>query len=141
MQIVVHMIYFLHMDAPSEGGWTLMALIFTLVLVVITLTGSLWVMYHLNTNMMPAMQDMEGMEVNGPTTPAPAGGKHPLPGEAGGDVHMDHVGSRPIADHGVAAEPHDGGTVVDSLDPSKNGVAAPAPSGGAMHMDHDGSMK
>ena len=53
MQIFVHMIYFLHMNARSEGGWTLMALIFTLVLVVIALTGSLWVMYHLNANMMP----------------------------------------------------------------------------------------
>jgi cytochrome o ubiquinol oxidase subunit IV len=54
VQIVVHMIYFLHMNARSEGGWTLLALIFTLVLVVITLSGSLWVMYHLNENMMPA---------------------------------------------------------------------------------------
>jgi cytochrome o ubiquinol oxidase operon protein cyoD len=53
MQIFVHMIYFLHMNARSQGGWTLMALIFTLVLVVIALTGSLWVMYHLNANMMP----------------------------------------------------------------------------------------
>ncbi len=53
VQIVVHMIYFLHMTPSSEGGWTLMALIFTVVMVVITLTGSLWVMYHLNTNMMP----------------------------------------------------------------------------------------
>ena len=53
VQIVVHMIYFLHMNASSEGGWTLMALIFTLVMVVIALIGSLWVMYHLNTNMMP----------------------------------------------------------------------------------------
>ncbi len=54
-QIVVHMIYFLHMDRKSEGGWTLMALIFTIVVVVIALAGSLWVMYHLNTNMMPSM--------------------------------------------------------------------------------------
>jgi cytochrome o ubiquinol oxidase operon protein cyoD len=53
VQIVVHMVYFLHMTPSSEGGWTLMALIFTVVMVVITLTGSLWVMYHLNTNMMP----------------------------------------------------------------------------------------
>ena len=29
------------------------ALIFTAVLVVIVLSGSLWVMYHLNANMMP----------------------------------------------------------------------------------------
>jgi cytochrome o ubiquinol oxidase subunit IV len=52
-QIVVHMIYFLHMNAKSEEGWTLVALVFTLILVVITLTGSLWIMYHLNSNMMP----------------------------------------------------------------------------------------
>src|SRR6202048_5319594 len=52
-QIVVHMIFFLHMSAKSENGWTMLALIFTLVIVGITLTGSLWVMYHLNVNMMP----------------------------------------------------------------------------------------
>jgi len=54
VQMVVHMIYFLHMNARSEGGWNLLALIFTLVLVVITLAGSLWVMMHLDANMMPA---------------------------------------------------------------------------------------
>jgi len=53
VQIMVHMIFFLHMSPSSEGGWTMMALIFTLVMVLITLAGSLWVMYHLNTNMMP----------------------------------------------------------------------------------------
>ena len=57
VQIVVHMIYFLHMNTTSEGGWTMMALIFTIVMVVIALTGSLWVMHHLNVNMMP-MHDM-----------------------------------------------------------------------------------
>lgn len=61
VQIVVHMIYFLHMNGKSEGGWTLLALLFTLVLVVITLSGSLWVMYHLNNNMMPSMHDMRNM--------------------------------------------------------------------------------
>ena len=55
------MIYFLHMNAHSEGGWTMMALIFTVVLVVIALAGSLWVMYHLNTNMMPMPHDMSEM--------------------------------------------------------------------------------
>ncbi len=53
IQIVVHMVYFLHMSPSSEGGWTLMALIFTVVMVTITLTGSLWIMYHLTSNMMP----------------------------------------------------------------------------------------
>jgi cytochrome o ubiquinol oxidase operon protein cyoD len=53
VQIVVHMIYFLHMNTKSEGGWTFLALGFTLTLVVITLVGSIWVMYHLDQNMMP----------------------------------------------------------------------------------------
>lgn len=61
IQIVVHMIYFLHMNTRSEGGWTLMALIFTVVIVVIALSGSLWVMYHMNQNMMPDMEAMGGM--------------------------------------------------------------------------------
>ena len=52
-QILVHMIYFLHMNTKSEGGWTMMAAIFTIIIIVIALSGSLWVMYHLNTNMMP----------------------------------------------------------------------------------------
>ena len=55
VQIVVHMVYFLHMNFHSEGGWNMLALIFTLVLVFITLAGSLWVMYNLNVNMMPGM--------------------------------------------------------------------------------------
>ena len=58
VQIVVHMVYFLHMNPKSEGGWTLLALIFTLVLVVIAISGSIWVMYHLNHNMMPGMDVM-----------------------------------------------------------------------------------
>ena len=53
VQIVVHMIYFLHMNTKSEGGWTFMALAFTLTLVVVTLVGSIWVMYHMDQNMMP----------------------------------------------------------------------------------------
>jgi cytochrome o ubiquinol oxidase operon protein cyoD len=59
IQVVVHMVYFLHMNRRSEGGWTMMALLFTLLLVGIVLSGSLWVMHHLDTNMMPmSAQDM-----------------------------------------------------------------------------------
>ncbi|HAC00307.1 cytochrome o ubiquinol oxidase subunit IV [Brevundimonas naejangsanensis] len=60
VQIVVHMIFFLHMNHRSEGGWNMLALIFTLVIVVIAVAGSVWVMYHLNTNMMP-VHDMQVM--------------------------------------------------------------------------------
>jgi len=59
VQIVVHMVYFLHMNTKSEGGWSMLALIFTVMLVFIMLSGSLWVMYHLNHNMMPGMMSEE----------------------------------------------------------------------------------
>ncbi|GGI20738.1 cytochrome o ubiquinol oxidase subunit IV [Oxalicibacterium faecigallinarum] len=55
VQIVVHMVYFLHMNGKVEGGWSMLALIFTVVVVIIMLAGSIWVMYHLNHNMMPGM--------------------------------------------------------------------------------------
>ena len=53
VQIIVHMVYFLHMTPKAEGGWSLTSLVFTIIVVVIMLAGSLWVMHHLNTNMMP----------------------------------------------------------------------------------------
>mgnify|MGYP001209422892 CR=1 FL=1 len=59
VQIAVHMVFFLHLDTRSEGGWNLLALLFTAVLVLILLVGSLWVMYHLDHHLMP------------PLTPAP----------------------------------------------------------------------
>jgi cytochrome o ubiquinol oxidase operon protein cyoD len=55
VQVVVHMVYFLHMSGKAEGGWSILATMFTLVLLVIVLAGSIWVMYHMNVNMMPAM--------------------------------------------------------------------------------------
>lgn len=62
VQILVHMVYFLHMNTRSEGGWNMLALIFTGVLVVIALSGSLWVMYHMDANMMPvSAHDMRNM--------------------------------------------------------------------------------
>ena len=53
VQIVVHMVFFLHMSPKAEGGWSITSLTFTIIIVVIMLAGSLWVMHHLNTNMMP----------------------------------------------------------------------------------------
>ncbi len=66
VQILVHMVYFLHMNGRAEGGWSMLALIFTVMLVAIMLSGSIWVMYHLDHNMMPGMgpnatQRMSGM--------------------------------------------------------------------------------
>ncbi len=62
-QILVHMIFFLHMTPKAEGGWILLSTVFTIIFVVVTLAGSLWIVFHLNRNMMPTMEGMPGMEV------------------------------------------------------------------------------
>ena len=54
-QIIVHMIYFLHMNLRSEAGWTMISLVFTIVVLVIAVIGTIWVMYHIDANMMLGM--------------------------------------------------------------------------------------
>ncbi|HWV08378.1 MAG TPA: cytochrome o ubiquinol oxidase subunit IV [Pseudomonas sp.] len=56
VQILVHVIYFLHLDTRSEGGWNMLSFVFTIVLVVIVLGASIWVMYNENSLMMPMSQ-------------------------------------------------------------------------------------
>lgn len=53
IQIFVQLVYFLHMNRKSDGGWNMVAFLFTLVIILILVIGSLWIMYHLNHNVMP----------------------------------------------------------------------------------------
>jgi len=75
VQIVVHMVYFLHMNGKVEGGWTLLSTIFTVVFVAIAIAGTLWVMFHMNANMMPSHTDLPAVEQ--PASPAAAGTQAP----------------------------------------------------------------
>ena len=52
-QIIVHTVFFLHVNTRTEGGWTLVALVFTAIMILIVICGSLWIMFHLHGNMMP----------------------------------------------------------------------------------------
>ncbi|QCR36907.1 cytochrome o ubiquinol oxidase subunit IV [Nissabacter sp. SGAir0207] len=52
IQIVVHLVYFLHMNTSSEERWNLVAFLFTAMIILIVVVGSLWIMYNLNLNMM-----------------------------------------------------------------------------------------
>jgi cytochrome o ubiquinol oxidase operon protein cyoD len=54
-QIVVHIVYFLHVDRSEEQRWNLMALVFTGIVLCIILGGSIWIMHNLYINMMPGM--------------------------------------------------------------------------------------
>nr|WP_244668529.1 hypothetical protein [Candidatus Liberibacter africanus] len=49
------------MNTKLEDGWNVMAMIFTIIIVAICFIGSIWVMYHLNSNMMPMGDDMRSI--------------------------------------------------------------------------------
>lgn len=75
VQIVVHIVFFLHLDTRSEGGWNMLAFIFTVVLVVIVLGASIWVMYEENRNMMSMPMAAPGS----PGTSMPGAATIPMP--------------------------------------------------------------
>lgn len=52
IQILVHLVCFLHMNTSSDERWNLIAFLFTLLIIGIVVIGSLWIMYNLNINMM-----------------------------------------------------------------------------------------
>ena len=52
-QMGVHLVFFLHITAGSESVNNLMALAFGLLIVMLLVFGSLWIMTHLNHNMLP----------------------------------------------------------------------------------------
>lgn len=59
VQIVVHLIYFLHMNPNSSRSWNGAAFLFTVVILLILMVGTLWVMHNMNLNMMPGMMSPE----------------------------------------------------------------------------------
>jgi cytochrome o ubiquinol oxidase operon protein cyoD len=52
LQIFVHLHYFLHLDTSSSARWNVMALLFTLLIIIIFVGGSIWIMVNLNYRMM-----------------------------------------------------------------------------------------
>jgi cytochrome o ubiquinol oxidase operon protein cyoD len=58
-QMGVHLVFFLHMTTGPDNANNVMALAFGVLIVLLLLTGSLWIMAHLNHNMMPIDQMMQ----------------------------------------------------------------------------------
>jgi cytochrome o ubiquinol oxidase subunit IV len=52
MQILVHLYYFLHLDTSSAARWNVLAMIFTVLIIVLFVGGTLWIMSSLNYRMM-----------------------------------------------------------------------------------------
>lgn len=58
-QMGVHLVFFLHIGTGSDNTNNVLALAFGLLVVTLIVSGSLWIMAHLNANMMPASAVME----------------------------------------------------------------------------------
>jgi cytochrome o ubiquinol oxidase operon protein cyoD len=58
-QMGVHLVFFLHITTGPDNVNNVMALAFGVLIVLLVITGSLWIMAHLNHNMMPMDQIME----------------------------------------------------------------------------------
>jgi cytochrome o ubiquinol oxidase operon protein cyoD len=52
VQIVVHLVYFLHLNSSSSQRWNVTAFAFTVLTVVIVIGGTLWIMHNVSMNMM-----------------------------------------------------------------------------------------
>ncbi len=52
VQILVHLHYFLHLNASSAMRWNLLALVFALLIMILFVGGTIWIMYHLKYRMM-----------------------------------------------------------------------------------------
>jgi cytochrome o ubiquinol oxidase operon protein cyoD len=58
-QMGVHLVFFLHITSGPDNINNVMALAFGVLIVLLLIIGSLWIMSHLNHNMMPMDQIMQ----------------------------------------------------------------------------------
>ncbi len=52
VQIVVHLVFFLHMSPGSGQGWNLLALAYTVLAALVVVFGTMWVMNNVGALMM-----------------------------------------------------------------------------------------
>lgn len=52
IQIVVHLVFFLHMNTSSSQRWNVIAFGFTVMVAVILIGGTLWVLHNVGAHMM-----------------------------------------------------------------------------------------
>ena len=58
-QMLVHLIFFLHISTAPGQKNNLMAFAVTMLIIAIVVIGSMWIMGHLNRNMVPMNQVMQ----------------------------------------------------------------------------------
>lgn len=63
-QLVVQMVVFLHIFDETKPRWTLWSLVYSVIMMMIVVIGSLWVMYNLNYNMHISPEQMKDYMIN-----------------------------------------------------------------------------
>ena len=58
-QMGVHLVFFLHIGTDPDHTNSILALAFGVIIVMLVFAGSLWIMAHLNANMLTPSQMME----------------------------------------------------------------------------------
>jgi cytochrome o ubiquinol oxidase operon protein cyoD len=58
-QMLVHLIFFLHISTTPNQRTNILALMVTLLVILLIVAGSLWIMSHLRSNMMPMERLMQ----------------------------------------------------------------------------------
>lgn len=55
VQVIIQLLYFLHLGDEPKPYWNLIIFLFMVLVVLILVIGTLWIMYHLDYRMMPSM--------------------------------------------------------------------------------------
>ena len=58
-QMIVHLIFFLHITTAPAHKTNILAILLTLLIITLVVIGSLWIMSQLNQHMMPMDQLMQ----------------------------------------------------------------------------------
>lgn len=58
IQLIVQLVYFMHLASETGPRWKLAVLVSTVGLILIVVVGSIWIMNHLNYNMMASPSEM-----------------------------------------------------------------------------------
>ena len=55
-QALIQLVFFLHLGLESKPRWNIITFLFTLLVIVLIIGGSLWIMNNINYNLMPTME-------------------------------------------------------------------------------------
>ena len=54
-QAIIQLVFFLHLGLEEKPHWNMMTFLFTVLIIIIVIGGSLWIMHNLRYDLMPRM--------------------------------------------------------------------------------------